>query len=100
MFTETLQWSDLRGVIIRDAVLISSPTKAEKINPAQLEFPAEICAEMRPEQHTELRGRREAPTLYLQHVLPSLVDELHVHRVEQSVSREDLTPGKGSTKQN
>lgn len=104
MFTETLQWNNMRGVMVRDTVLISSPTKAEKINPAQLELPVQICAGMRPEQHTQpcpAQGqRREGPTLYLQHIFPSLVDELHVHRVEQGVSREDLAPGKGSTKQN
>lgn len=83
----------------KEAVLISSPTKAEKMNSAQAELPAQMCARMGPEQQS---GQRQegGPTLYLQHVFPSLVDELHVHRVEQSVSREDLAPAEGSSKQN
>lgn len=36
MFTETRQWSNVRGVMVKWAVLISSPTKAEKTNPAQM----------------------------------------------------------------
>lgn len=53
MLTETLQWSNVRGVIVKEAVLISSPAKAEKINPAQMEFPAQTCAKRKPEQHTQ-----------------------------------------------
>lgn len=47
-------------------------------------------------QHMQDGSSGQAPCCmtYLQHIFPSFVDEFHIHCVQQSMSRQDLTPGR------